>query len=386
MGIFSFFKKKQEVRQKTIDEMSLEEISFKINNIKEQNHITSIEINKRIIQNIELLISELKNHIAILKSIDLEEKREIERIKLFVKENLFFYVSRLEKLVKELEKIVYESSSENLSYKIQNIFNEFIESSYKHYDKATVLVGKELGDVKTSIKKFFDIINPLMVKQEKIILKLKDMADLQSMVEELNNLKTIQNNLSLSVEGFRTSKENVEKEKQDLEIKNDEFKQSSEFQEISRKREKLKEEVSELNQKITKLKEKMDLRTLAKKYHEDKTNSKIIQGYRDSFVSSLNEDKDSEIIKLVLSSVGLDLSDELNTVKHKIAELKEKNKQINEPIGGKSFEERIKETEFRIADLNKNIEEEEKKIEKFSERQSSLNSEIMQKAKDIIIF
>ena len=107
MGFFNLFKKtkrKEEIKKQTVN---LEEFHNIIQKNKEENKKREVEIHeeiKKILSNIE---EELIIKNESLKQIDLDSKKERERIKSIVKENLSNYIIYVERLIKKIKSIQF---------------------------------------------------------------------------------------------------------------------------------------------------------------------------------------------------------------------------------------------------------------------------------------
>ena len=152
MGLFNWlFGKKEEKQIEKIKFGELEEFIIKK---KEQNKEKENIIISNISQNILELVSELNEEGEEIKKIDLKDKKAEERIKIIVLENLSYYADHIKKLIENLKKLDKSGLTELASSIDRELF-EFDKKSRMSFEKATILVGKELGNVKDSINKFF---------------------------------------------------------------------------------------------------------------------------------------------------------------------------------------------------------------------------------------
>ena len=160
MAWFNLFKKKQqstEIKEEKA-QISFKDLKQKLEEqeSKESDEIKTlkIQVNEKVLE----FINKLKSNILVLREINLDKKRENEKLKLVVLENLNFYIQSLEKLVENLININPEEKDYLDS--LSNIINNFTKNSTNYFEKATILIGDELGHTKLMIKTFVNFTVP----------------------------------------------------------------------------------------------------------------------------------------------------------------------------------------------------------------------------------
>ena len=131
------------------------------------------------------VLEELNEKIKVLEIIDVDSIKAEDRIKLIVNENLNNYLGHIGKFVDYLSDLK-EEEFEKMVYKINNIFADFNKKSYMSYQKATILIGKEMATTKEStigLSKYF----------EKLFNENKDLLNLPKSISfirlKLNQVK-----------------------------------------------------------------------------------------------------------------------------------------------------------------------------------------------------
>lgn len=231
MGILDFFKKKKQIVEN--EKISRDEFQDWLLNKKEkienQEKDFSVIVKKKILQ----LTSELNEEISVLRKVNIEEKKVEERIKSIVKKNLNNYISHLERLIVKLKKI--DDEKEIIS-EINFIFTEFQKESAINYAKTTILIGKEMVDVKESLKKFFKDTEDLLKDHKNVIDESKIIRSVEIDAKKFNEIKKIKSEIAKDIEECNSNINNL---KELIKIKEEEIenvKKSEKFLEESKKR------------------------------------------------------------------------------------------------------------------------------------------------------
>ncbi|MEK6951439.1 MAG: hypothetical protein AABX29_00320 [Nanoarchaeota archaeon] len=378
MSWLDFFKKEETKIILTIDEL----IS-KLKSEEDKLELKNKKIKEEIKQNLSLLIYDLSSQIQVLKSINLEQRREAERIKKIVLENLSFYTIHLEKLIKGLEIIDQSPKTEEYIKEIQDLFGKFKKDSHNNFEKSTILIGKELEVVQKIIKKYFENFNQIIDKNKDLFEKLILIKNLQNQISEFHNIKRIQEEIKSSIGESKKIKNNLLIEKDLLEKQYKTFLESKEYRLLFKDKEKTEKDITNLNLEVFKIKEKINLKFLLKYYHGDHKNSKLLLDYKDNFLSMLEEDKNLEIIKIVKEVLNLEIAEEIGKIKEETLRLKQQPK-AGIPEKMNSFVNKINNLDLDILNMHNQIEEENKKILRFNTKQGRQLNEIKQWTKSIL--
>lgn len=376
MSWLGFFKK-EEIKIK----LSLNESVSKINEEKDKLELKTRNIKKEIRHNLMLLISNLRLQIKVLRSIDLEHRKEHERIKIIVLENLSFYVSHLERLIENLEKIDETLDMDQYIAEIQNNFNRFKKESHNSFEKATVLIGRELEEVQGLIKKAFQNFNQIIDENKEIFEKIVLIKDLQNKIQEVHNKRKIQEEISDSINNLVKTKGELQTEKILIEKQYEDFKNSKKFREFIEQKEKTKKNQDELNQEVFRLKEKINIKFLLKSFHDNKERSNLLLGYRDNFLNALEEDKGLEIIKITKEVLNIDIDEDISSIKQRQLKVENKNDLEKED---NFFSDKIKNINLEIMNTKNQVEEENKKLIRFNEKEKQLIIEFNKQIKNLI--
>lgn len=326
MGIRDFLQNLFKEKAKSVEENRETKIPFENLHSKIVSELQIIEkekenVKKELSENVLRFSSELNEQIKKLKNIDLSKRKEIEKIKLITLDNLKIYISHLEKLS---DYLVNETNYKDLKAReyaeyIHNSLTKFMHTSHSSFEKATILIGKELEQNKALIREFFNLHRNIVNANKNIFEKETLLLSLNSLLENHNSIKlAISDNeseilrLTEKINYILIQKQNKEKELSLLI-------NSSSFKEMLVERNRLQEEKNILNNEITALKGQIDLKDLSKLFHNDDKKNKIIKSYKENFLSGLNNDQ-----QLILAEIIEQARPEMK-IQEKLREIKKKN-------------------------------------------------------------
>jgi len=319
MGLFDFFKKKEEKAEKEENYFSNlnESIDKRVERSKEKEKVI-LNILK---EKLSSFLERLSVQIGVLENIDLKDSRSDERLKFIVLENLSNYIKYLGILSKKLKDLDKESSEEFIK-EIQNIFLEFKKNSKTSREKSTYLIGKEIRDVKENFGDFFQEINDFIEEEKSFFDELsvtKELFELSKKLSELNNSRLdieeekvgLENELFLLRENLENTLSNINR-----------IKETPEYLEQSSKKEKIESLKLDLRKKIFDLKGTIDFKKLYNNYHHDPKKMSLIKEYDENFSKIISESNDS-FLELLSKDEKEKVLKELDELKKRYSELKE---------------------------------------------------------------
>lgn len=378
MSIFNFFKRKNKEEQKPTEKIKLDSINLFVNkeikNIQDKSEIFKNELKDMTAQ----LSLKIKQKIPELKALNLDKRKEEQRLKNIVMDNLHEYISNLEKLAEDLEK-TEPKEAEKYIKEIQFIFNRFSKSSRMIYERATILIGKQLAEVRSIIDNFAKEFNEKLLLNKENFEKINLIKTIQNNLEELEETKKIQKQIKDSINDFEIKTNKTEQEKQQYEKNYEEYQKGDEHRKFIEEQEKINQENKAINEEVLKLKQNINLKYLAKYFHEDQKKNKIIKNYSENFLNSLKEDNNFNLISLLREA-------DQNTHEEKIKELKQRFAEQKE-LG---IDKKLKELEDEVIKVNHKLKYEKEELEhekikkqRFEEKQKQILNKIKQEAKRI---
>lgn len=378
MFIFDFFKRKKKEEQPAKEKIRLDSINLFVNNELKNLNEKSEGFKSEMIKMISQFSSEIKQKIPELKMLNLDNRREEQRLKEIVMTNLYDYISYLEKLIEDLEKI--EPKEIELYIRdIQSVFNRFSKNSRRIYDKVTILIGKEIAEVRNITKKFAKEFNEKLTLNKENFEKINLIKTLQDKLIELEEAKKIQNQIENSTANFKQKIAKIEEKKQLTEKNYEEYKKSNESKKFIEEQGKIKQENKIINEDVLKLKREFNLKDLAKNFHNDSKKNSIIKKYSENFSDSLKGDSSLEIISLFREANQTFDEEKIKKLKEKILEQKD----LTEDSKTREFNNILSNLDSELKYEHDEKEKEKEKILKFEKKQKQILTEIEEIGKKI---
>lgn len=383
MGIFDFVKKifsdEAEKGEKPesvkIEKIKAEDLELWISRKKAESEKRSGEIVSLIWDKIKQTVGELEAEKGFLDKIDLRGKKENEKIKLVVKDNLNNYSEYLGMLINGL-KGAETKDLNKLITRINFLFYDFDKKSFMAYQKANILVGKELQAVRITSRNFTNDIRGILNSNKSLAENSKVVHFLDGKIRELVENSKINAETKSKIEDLRErigideSEIVKSKEKAEAVRKSESYKaREKEEEKLDYSKEKLKEEIAELGKMI-------DFKKLAGIIHTNEKKMNVLKEYRANFEKAFIEEGGDKIISLLKDS-GLDdvdlanKLDEIIKIRDKIdKEEAELNKKGKNEIA--NLEKEIKKAEDNISKIRIEIANEEKKTDKVGEKRKEI--------------
>ena len=380
MGLFDFFMtKKQEPSQEIV---KFEDISKFIN--KKRAELEVFE--KKAIFNLKSiildLIFELKEEKEALGVINIREKREHEKIKEVVIQNLELYSEILNKFIENLQAL-NENELQIFMNELNKIILDFDKRSKVPFERATILIGKELGEIKETIFAFLKKLNSLFDEHNKILSSLKALENVKNDLINFKNIESEKSEVARIVKQLEFRQQDIELKEDKINKKIEEFKQSQEYFMEKEAAERVSLMKKQIELAKLKLRKNIDFKRLESLYHSNEKKMKVIKNFEDDFnrvfekdndLILLFEDNKKEAIVLEIDKINQELK-EIEKIQNSGRGLESIQNEKNQLL--KQLEE-IKEEKMRNAKrlekIKENLENVKKNIEKNIE---SLNIKII---------
>jgi len=372
MGIRNFIKKifssEEQVKEK--EKINLSKLESWISENKQELEKKEKEVSESIKFRIKSLISELESHIPILEKVDISHKKAEEKIKLVVKENLSLYVRYLHKLIESLKSINEEKPLDSLDI----IFDDFSKKSEITYQKATFLIGKELGRVKEIISQFSKDIKEIVNQNNEIYSKIRIIREIEKKHKERKNIEDSENKIKAQQEQINLR---INDKKSAINILNSEIEEIKKSKDYLEKKEAEKEKEKEkenLIKEIAKLREQIDFKHLAGIFHVNEKKMKTIKDYSEHFLQSLETDNGKSLLNLLIeANYSKEVQEKLQVLINRQKEINNFN-QKDETL---ELESEIKKIEHEIIIL----EEENSRLEKAKDKLAENNKNLIENIK-----
>jgi len=301
MGIFDLFKRL--VKEKKAEEVAVEELVFsdienwiedKIKeNGSEQNEILDIIRGK-----IKRFTNELREKIVILESVDVEAKKEKEDVKGIVNNSRRDYIRSVENFLENLNNLEMKRVEESTK-KINKIFLDLNKSSYKNYERATILIGQEMGNIKESLKVFSKELIKTFDQSKDVVDSFKRISLLKSKLDIILSIDRTLEEISKTKLSLNEKIKNKEEENKRFLEEIENIKKSPNHLERLKTQEKIESLEEELKDDIFKLKQLLDFKALANFFHINKEQMDLLKNHKEDFQTNFRKDNGKIIIDLL---------------------------------------------------------------------------------------
>lgn len=320
-------------------------------------------LRKTFIEKIEGFEREAEGVLRILKSYDLNKRKDQERLKLIVADNYYLYCSNVDRLLKEIER-AKELELNELMKGLSLSLKEFSEHSAKPYEKATILIGQEMANVRNAINNFIREMEG-MEKENAVFFEKTAVAEkINEMILEIEQNDKHCWEIESAIEKIKEENEKINSTIGEKERKIEEIKNSEDYKKDLEIREGRKKEAEELEDRFRRIKERVDIKLLGKHFHFEEKKNELVKKYANNFRKAFENDENLEIIEFVKSSQGIDISE--------LKEIREKLKELDSSL--------ITESEKKIFGIEKELEKIKLEI---SYEKSKIDAEMKRKEKII---
>jgi len=367
------FRKKEE---KENEKVSFSQLSEKLKRERKKIDDEKLKAKKEIINEINKLNLEIKEKISGLEKVNIDSKKEEERIKLIVKENLRHYIDYLNRLVSSLKNSETLEPEEYFKSIDQSFYN-FSKNSKMAFEKATILIGREIGEAKETVNSACRNINSIL-KSRTNAEKEKLSQQLEKMLESMDDFDECRRNSEIIAKELVSMIEEMENKRKQAENEIEKIRKSEEYAQFEEEKEERKMEKQELERDILKIKENIDLKHLAKFFHNDPKKSEIIKKYLENFGHALKYDSNLEII-----SLGKEAGKNMENMEEIRARIEKSENQVISGVEEKLKEEKqgLGKISMQIIRAHEEIGKEKDKIARFEEKKKHTKKEIRERAK-----
>jgi hypothetical protein len=326
MRFFKFLNRREKEIKET-KEVSFKNLDYWIENknleVEKDNSIFLKLMENRLSD----LINNLKKCIDNIENFNWEKIKEKERVKMIVQENLESYLVRLKKVVYDLENL---ESFDKMKDELTAVFSDFDKRAGMNYQKASILVGKELEGVNENVGNFFREINKLQNENSELFRNLEIVFNVKEKLGKFRESEKVILEIDEEIKSVEEKITDLREEIKDYEMKIEEIKKSEKYLEELKKKEKLNKLEKNFQNKLSNLKSATDFKELTRVWHKNNLEMKIVKKYNKDFGEMLNKDEEEIFKKLIMSLDNKDLLidklAEIKNLKNEMGEIKfEKN-------------------------------------------------------------
>lgn len=375
MKILNLFKKliKKEKVQLVPEKLTFSEIEKWLEKKIEENQTKEKQILILVKEKIKNFNSDLRTKIILLSEVDVESKKAEDKIKEIVNNSRAQYTEAVDNLITHLENLK-ETRFSDFTKKINNIFLDFNKKSFKNYERATILIGKEMASIKESLKVFSKNLLKTFDENKLIIDSFKNLLIIKEKLNTIIQINKILEKISEKKSNLNKKINEKEKENETLKQNLEEIKISPVYLEILSKQKKIKSLREESKKEILEFKQLLDFKALANFFHINKEQMNILKDHKENFHANFEKDNGKIIIEL-LDEAKLNnniILEKINLIRIKIKETANHEKNLKKDETQELYY-KIKEIGLEIDNLKIEKIREEKREEKIKTSKQELN-------------
>jgi DNA repair exonuclease SbcCD ATPase subunit len=390
MGIFSFLKK---IFEEPEEPVIKEEKKIVFSNIeeflKEKIAETKTKENQAISlinEKINTFVNELKEKIKLVNQVDIESKEKNEKVKSVVYEGRKKYTEFLERFIEKLKDSQKINELKKFTESINSAFLRFDENSKKSYERATILIGKEMGNLRETMKTFSRELINIFNENKDIVSTLEKLSNIQSKINENKEINNKLKKIDESVPDTNNKILDKEKEIKEISEKIDTIENSQEYRENLEKISFIDIKEKEIQTNISELRQLIDFKALSNFFHIFEDKMAIVKLYRDNFTEEFKNDKGNRLLSLLNESKlnKEDIETKFKQINDKEQEIQTLKSEIKSDET-KSLSSEIEKTKIDINELKNEINWLEKNKEKLKTQEQENINQIKEKLESMNI-
>lgn len=363
---------KEEKRVIEPEKIKISEINNWIKKEEKNISLSKQKLEISIKENISKFIIDLNEKIALLECVSIEHVKEEPRTKHLVELNFNEYTNHLESLLSRLED--YEKLKfDDLNASINKAFNEFNKKSHLNYQRATYLIGKELGDINDCINKFLLKYSKNIKENEHIIQRPSLLNYLRDLLKEKENISKTLTDLDSETKNIYSLTKKFKEKIIEEEKTSERTKQSKSYSDNLKRIKQQRELDSNILKEVSNLKQLIDFKYLFSIFRHNNKELEIVKKFKENFYENLKNDNGQTLLNF-LSEAKINtgnISKKIEIINEKQNELADLKLEIKSDET-KEYKENIKNL---ILEIDKNKEELEKILRRKekSENEKKLN-------------
>ncbi len=288
------FFKKEKIEEKRPEQIELANLSSWLTEKNNENEKILAEKTNILQSDLSVLLNRLKEEIKALDNVNINKRKEHERIKQITELGRKEYIQYLERLIKKLEQ------KEPWPYISQEI-DKFSQLSAKSHFKATQLIGKEIENIENTIIEIRKLETNYLNKNSWLINKNNLFKSLIEKDNEIKNQEKNKSKIETEIDSIKKFQKEYEKNLKDTEKQFQEIKESPEAKEKESFIKKKQEREDSLRALEFEIKTLIDKKIIEKYLHieKDKEISKIAETYLNNPIEYLLTNKELKIISII---------------------------------------------------------------------------------------
>ena len=282
MSLFDFFRNLFGKEEFGEEEISFSEIESWLDKKKEYVARNEDEIFSSIEERIDNFEDYLEDKIKELENFDVDKKKAKDRLKTLTEEGKKKYVRDLKRLIDNLDNLE-RRGFKGMAKEITKIFNKFNKRSRKNYEKATILIGDEVGDIKDEIRRLSIDLKDIFKNNGGVGELSNKISLVEKKLDKFGEIEGEIGRLEKEISGLEEEIEEKEDKIEGKEVDIEKVKESEEYKDKIEKKNKIDKIANEIESGIFDLKGIIDFRELGDFYHSFSKKIGIVKDYKKNF-------------------------------------------------------------------------------------------------------
>ncbi len=315
---------------------------------------------------VEELNKGLEEGVSVLKEVDLEARKAGGRAESIVKSNRNNYITH----VNNLKESLYDSEEENLGpylVLMRNTLAEFYRKSHVSYEKASLLIGKELAEVKRIVTSFSRDLEKLAEKKKGVITSSERTSFLRQKVSQLDEIEESIHEIEKNIGSLNEKVKKSQREERRIAAENSKSSAAAQQKEAERE-----SSVRALELDIHQLRSMINFKALANIFHVSQKQMSKVRAHKEGFAIALEKDNGTTLLALLDEA---NMNSEAIITKVKLINEKRAGIRPGKEYGIESSVA-LKTLRSELKELQKEQSHELKRIEKLKESRKELRASL----------
>ncbi|MEK6926362.1 MAG: hypothetical protein AABW50_03730 [Nanoarchaeota archaeon] len=378
MGIFDFLrkiienKKSEDIKPEKI---ALSEIGNWIEIKKKDIEAKERKLFALVKDRINVFINELEAKINIVKNFDVHARKVEGKFKSASEEGRSKYLAAVSSLINNLNNL-QEDKAETVIFKVDRFFSDFNKNSRMSYERATILIGKEMADLKNELKVFSKDILKVFGENKDIVDFSKAIFLIELKLKQVDEIKKDEDRTNEKILSLDKEINDKKEENKGIFEEIEKIKKSPEYLGHLKILGECKSLKEGLEKDFIALIQLIDFKALGNFYHIFEDKIERVKSYRNEFQINFQKDNGKEILYLLnISKLNTGkISDKIDAINRQIEKLKDNIE--NDKDKTKELSYNTENIALEIDNLKNIKNREEKRLEKFKIIKEEIANEV----------
>jgi len=300
MGFFDFFKKKAAVEPQ-IKRVVFTDIENWVEKKSKEIEYKEKDVFDLIQTKIDSFTEEIPAKIKIVQEVDVNGKKSEDKFKSLTIEGRKKYIEALNDFIANLNNLE-RKEFETFTKKVDKAFLDFNKNSKMSYERATVLIGKEMADIRDVLKNLSGDLIKIFGDNKKTVAMNKAIFAVKQKLNQINEADKTLKDISDERSSLDLKIKDKEDEKKIILEEIEKIKQSEEYAKNIALSENIKIFENAVEKNILSLRQLIDFKGLANFFHIFEDKMEIVKEHREDFQINFKKDDGKAILNLLEDS------------------------------------------------------------------------------------